>query len=658
MKRLLHYILLICCTLPALQVQAQTKRIDSLKNTIRQARTDTQKTDAILALCREKYSLSGDTMHAYARLAKNISVRTQDRPRELWADYYIGYAMLTTGLLDSCIASADRHLANLSYSSQRDLYVNFAILKSMACYKGNRSKETIRMMYDLLKETQADSTSIYNIETINTIALAYSGLSQYEESVKWFYRAYRLNVQPAKTIGCVEQYARTLMGLSISYLHLFEAKNTQALADSSLHYSQRSETLCEKYEVLFFYCQALVLQGYYYSYQKQPEKAETYIKRGLSVRRIIGDPVYIASDMSVLGTFYSTTGQPDKGIAICREGIAICNKYHLTSQLFVLLYNALSQNYLAAGQYKEYGETLKQLIYIKDSIYNKTAAEEMNKLEAIYELKKNEVTIAQQQLDITKKNYLFYGLLTVALFMAIIATILFTNYKKRQHLKMDFILAEEKRLATESVREAEETQRKRIAAELHDNMGAQISFITSNIDWIVDSPRPLTEEQQKERLKTIHETSQGLMRNLRETIWALNRDEITLEEFADKLKVYIQTILHINPGIRFDSSEKLQGTATLKPLQALNLFRIFQEAVTNTLKHGKKTSRLHLDIVSYNDACTISLQDDGAGFEPASVQGEHYGLRNMHFRAKEAGFNVKVMSKPGAGTTIAVSLPG
>ncbi|MEO6819981.1 MAG: histidine kinase, partial [Ginsengibacter sp.] len=92
-------------------------------------------------------------------------------------------------------------------------------------------------------------------------------------------------------------------------------------------------------------------------------------------------------------------------------------------------------------------------------------------------------------------------------------------------------------------------ERERISRELHDNIGAQISFISSNSDWLIDKSQEMNKNDELEQLKEINLTAKNVMMNLRETIWTLHKEEITLLEFFDKLKAYVLNILHLKPGI-------------------------------------------------------------------------------------------------------------
>lgn len=199
-----------------------------------------------------------------------------------------------------------------------------------------------------------------------------------------------------------------------------------------------------------------------------------------------------------------------------------------------------------------------------------------------------------------------------------------------------------------------QSERERISRELHDNIGSQLSFIISNIDWAIENKDNIKKEDEKKNLSAINDTARNVMGNLRESIWALNKEKITLEEFADKLKAYIQNIISLKPAIQFISEENIQSNISFSPIDALNIFRICQECINNVFRHSGATI-LKLNIVSATpqNFC-INIEDNGKGFDVEQNMSGHYGLENMKYRAQELNANVDIISAPGEGTNISI----
>jgi len=92
----------------------------------------------------------------------------------------------------------------------------------------------------------------------------------------------------------------------------------------------------------------------------------------------------------------------------------------------------------------------------------------------------------------------------------------------------------------------------------------------------------------------------------------------------------------------------------LLPVQANALYRIAEEALSNAERHAE-ASRLSVRL-SYANGVTLSVQDDGLGFEPAAVETDRYGLVGIRERAALVDGEVTVKSAPDEGTTLTVRI--
>jgi signal transduction histidine kinase len=95
--------------------------------------------------------------------------------------------------------------------------------------------------------------------------------------------------------------------------------------------------------------------------------------------------------------------------------------------------------------------------------------------------------------------------------------------------------------------------------------------------------------------------------------------------------------------------------AALHPEAEVTLLRAAQEALTNVRKHAR-AQRVNLTLSYMGDQVTLDVQDDGAGFDP-TAPANGVGLAAMRERAAQLGGTVSVESRPGGGTTVAVSIP-
>ncbi|MDP4150617.1 MAG: two-component regulator propeller domain-containing protein [Bacteroidota bacterium] len=197
-------------------------------------------------------------------------------------------------------------------------------------------------------------------------------------------------------------------------------------------------------------------------------------------------------------------------------------------------------------------------------------------------------------------------------------------------------------------------ERERISRELHDNIGSQLSYISNNIDWLIETPGSFSKEEETKRLSFVSDTAKTLVADLRETIWAMKKESITLEELADRLKAFLQSQCILRPLMDVSISETIENNTSFSPTEALNIFRTCQEAITNSIRHSQ-AGRISLTIeAGQGVAYCLTVEDNGKGFVRQMHYPDHYGLENMANRAAESGALLIVDLEPGKGTKVTI----
>ncbi len=217
---------------------------------------------------------------------------------------------------------------------------------------------------------------------------------------------------------------------------------------------------------------------------------------------------------------------------------------------------------------------------------------------------------------------------------------------------------QQRKLARElEVQQKLEQERLRISRDLHDNVGAQLSYLITNVEWMLQHPDRLTEQDEQLRLQAMSEAGRNAILTLRQTIWAISQKSLNVDDFADRFKQFVLKMLEFDKSVQVHFSENIVPNSTLSPAVALNLFRICQEAFNNCLKHAQcKNIYIQFESTTETLFC-YKIVDDGIGFnwELAKQKG-HYGLVNMEARAKETQAELTVASEIGSGTTLTIIL--
>ncbi|MEM6645860.1 MAG: histidine kinase [Bacteroidota bacterium] len=202
-------------------------------------------------------------------------------------------------------------------------------------------------------------------------------------------------------------------------------------------------------------------------------------------------------------------------------------------------------------------------------------------------------------------------------------------------------------------------ERERISSDLHDHVGAQLSNIISAVELVHLSAEHGDADKMMRYLDGLDEDARGTMARLRETIWALHKDETSIAAFAEQVRKFARERVRYTEGLHaevtLDAPQAAQHVM-LRPTQALQLFRIAQEAISNAVKHAEADT-LHVRLAYAADGqLAMKIQDDGAFKGPSTALNEGYGMQTMRDRAAQINANLTV-SGSARGTEVAVQMP-
>jgi len=632
------FLLLLFCSL-CTSGQAPT-RIDVLKLNITTAPTAPAKINAILDFCDQWESYNPDTLLKYAGWAKQLAVEQKDKHSDIVADYYQAVYLFQVNKLDSASLVINEIITRYRKSfPYDDMLIRMYGLKGNILLRTTKMNELMAQNYYLVKLTEEHKDTSGLARATLGIGNVNLKLKKYDDALLWYRKALALMENPL--------YKRKLSfiynNIAIVFYHLSNQDSAEYYIKLGLRYSREDQNLTNLANSLFLY-------GGMLAEFNRLNEAEANFKEAIEVRRRIGDIFYLITDMAQLALFYADNNYPDKGIALCKSGLELAEKNGQSYANMNGLYEALAKNYLVAGDYKNYGEALSKELALKDSIYKQNSAESLAEMQAKYELQKKENIIIQQKLDLISKNYLLYSFLLLFFFTLVLSTVFFRNYRKRQKLKMQLMQQQEKRGSEIAVAEAEEAERKRIAADLHDSLGAYAASIASNIDRIYFSE---TENGNLIALKELRNNSQSIVAQLGDTIWALKKDALSLTAISDRLKIFIQKIQTSYPNIVIDVFENITVDPLLPPSQAFHLFQIVKEAVNNALRHSH-CKTIILTIVG-DQNWKVSISDNGRGMlhSVTTTEGGN-GVINMKSRAREAGWLIEWQQNKAGGTQVII----
>ncbi len=203
---------------------------------------------------------------------------------------------------------------------------------------------------------------------------------------------------------------------------------------------------------------------------------------------------------------------------------------------------------------------------------------------------------------------------------------------------------------------AQEQERRRIAHELHDEIGQALSAIMVNLEAIQLKPEPVT-----------------MARRIRDTIDVADSTLQQVRDLSLDLRPSLLDDLGLAAALRWYLDQQAQRTGfvgqfvadtlhdKLDPDIRVTCFRIAQEALTNVVRHAQ-AQRVMVELNQLDDQLKLSIRDDGVGFDVGkawnkAIHGASLGVLGMQERAHLAGGQLEIDSAPGRGTNVRATLP-
>ncbi len=206
-------------------------------------------------------------------------------------------------------------------------------------------------------------------------------------------------------------------------------------------------------------------------------------------------------------------------------------------------------------------------------------------------------------------------------------------------------LEKAKKILVDSI-QIQESERARIGADIHDDLGPTMSAMKLKINNL--SSEKLTSERDVSQLKMMVDETIKSIRGLSHSLYPN-----TLEKYG--LKTAIEELSN-----RFNSNELLLTTEinpaidTLDFYTQINVYRILQEFCNNSIKYSK-CSTIYISIQKNENDIFINAFDNGIGFDMTNKSKHGIGLRNMKMRANAINFDFNLFSKIDDGTKITLS---
>ncbi len=547
-----------------------------------------------------------------------------------------------------------------------------------------RFEEAKALSQDALTVTD----SLINASAYNNIGVINRNLGLYDEALESYlkalsiYEAKRMEKQVAtvhNSIGMVYSY-NNLSEKAIEY-HLkakasFEKLNDQkgisevynniaiiyansGDLDEALNYFKYSLSIEETLKDKKGMAESVNNVGAVFYYMNEIDSSLIYFKKSIDIEKSIGNLVGVGSSYNNIAQVLVENDRVDEAKRYIDSAYTYAKQaksaFDIESSLLTYTdyYELKGDTKTALQYYKEYNK-------LHDSITNVESNSKIAELEIGFQTEKKEKEIlaqradlAEKELDLSKKNIQLLGLGVLAVILSLLGYIFYNQQRiKNRQLQRENELKDA--LVKIETQNRLQEQRLRISRDLHDNIGAQLTFIISSLDNLKYGFN--LQDKLNDKLKTISAFTTATIYDLRDTIWAMNKTDISVEDLEIRISNFIDkaNIAAENVKFNFSTLGLTDPNYKFSSVQGMNIYRIIQEAVNNAIKYAQAES-IDVNVASEIDTIVIEIADNGRGFLVDKANAGN-GLNNMKKRASDIDADIAIVSEIEKGTTIRLQM--
>ncbi len=426
----------------------------------------------------------------------------------------------------------------------------------------------------------------------------------------------------------------------------------------AIQYFEKTVQLCTKTGYKSLIINSYVNIAATYNKLDKPEKALVYLNQAVEYYRKTKNMSRLAGSLHTLGITYYKAKQYSLSVKALEESekLSVDNKY---TEGIQYLYEAMAQTYEASHDYKNAYNYYIKYMTIRDSLVTAEKSKQLFELETRYQTEKKEKEIVKLTSEKREKNLLLIALSGLILMLLVSGYFFVKNIRNKKliaeqtlEIKEQYIqdLEKERQLvATKSVLKGEESERSRMARDLHDGLGGLLSGVKINLSAMKGNSILTSENAQAfDHAIKLLDTSISELRRVAHNLMpeTLNHYGLktALNDFIAEMSKNPSTELTFSffgADIRFES--QLELTA----------FRIAQELVNNALKHSG-AAKIDLQLIADVDRICIQVVDNGKGFDTKGKSGDGKGLVSIRDRVTANNGRFEIESTPGEGTEATV----
>jgi signal transduction histidine kinase len=625
-------------------VQGLASQIDSLELQLQTA-SDTNKVKILCDLCWEYRFVSADKALIYGNEALELA-------NELGFKKGIAQSYNDMGIIyiDKANYTKAVNFFNESMQIRKAMHDSAGVAAlynkiGIVYQKKGQLKEALENQIEALKIYEALGSDLWIGYCLNNIAIVHQNLGNFEKSLSYHERALIYRIKMKDIYGEAGSYGN----MANVYVKLHDTIKAIKFYNKALRVFRNIED-GESISAM------LSNLGNIYIARGEEKKALELLYESLAIREKSGDKKGLASSLIKIGEAYTNQGKYEEASVMLYRGLNLAKEIDVVEEEMTAYLN-LAKMYALQHQLDSAFRNMSRYISTKDSVYQKRLEQQIIDVQTRYETERMEQDIdllknKNELAELNLKQKRTENLILILLVIMIIGATIFTyyRYKLKQKAAIDEAIIRHNEQKLKAVLEGQETERRRIARELHDGVGQKLASLKLN--WSGLAGDQFNKESEiYTSLNNIIDDTASEVRNISHQM--LPKE---LEQFG--LVSAIEGLLQASFGktaikVTF---EHFGITSRFSYAIELAIFRILQELITNILKHAKATE-VKVELLKRRERVLLIVEDNGQGFNFKKEKSDGIGLMNIESRVESVNGLLNYESEKNIGTVVTVNIP-
>lgn len=631
-----HYILLIIGWLFCVNFSHSQNRIDSLKKVLKTAK-EVDKFKLLNDIADEYSNSDLDLAMKFAKQSLLQAQKSERNQHIALAYNSIANVFQYQSQLDSALTY---HRKALQLRMQlndslgiADSFNNIGIANDQKAIYPEALTNYFKALHIYEKKNDLEKQAMVN----TNIGIVYKAQKDYKKALKYYQEAYRIYTE-----------IKNDFGITVSSGNLGSILINFKKYNESIKYSQISR---EGYKKLGYDR----FEGYpisniavvYDSLHQFPKANANYIE-SIRIHEKYNNGYEVADISKAFADCLFKQKRYNEVIQYANKAVEFGKKSD-GNLLVIEAYEILAKAYQMTGDYQKAYAFSRLYSKGKDEVFESEKTKTVFELEAKYQTEKKEKLLLKKEVEAKKKNTTILVLSLLAIFTALLGFLIYRqqrlkNKQQEQEFQLKSAIAQ-----IENQNQLQE-QRLSISRDLHDNIGAQLTFVISSVDNLKYGNQ-ISDNRVVNQLTKISDFTKSTIIELRDTIWAMNNNEFSFDDLRSRIFNFIEKAKSAKEEVlfKFNVDSQLSDTR-FTSLVGINVYRVIQEAINNAIKYSD-AKNITVEVEKNNNQIKITIQDDGKGFDLDTADLGN-GIQNMKKRIEDVGGTFELVSEPNKGTQI------